>query len=267
MKEEYCIYGDGKINYFIQRFDGPTVVLLHGFCLNSTVWTSTFNYFRGKYQLLAIDLLSFGKSNLETSKMNDVVEQVHFLIEKLQINSFSILGHSMGGYIALAYAEKYSSKLTSIGLIHSHPFQDSIQKVEQRQKQITFLKRLPYQKFVKQLIPNLFIPSYRKLNTSIINNLIDECTSLSNNTIINALNLMLNRKSQDIFLLNTKIPILIVQGRQEHLISLEILKEIDRILPKETIHYIKDAGHMSFYESSDEFLTILEQFLNGNKKK
>jgi pimeloyl-ACP methyl ester carboxylesterase len=121
---------------------GPAVVFLHGYCEDSFIWQSGIKRWSKTHTCITIDLPGFGKSSLgENYTITDLGDMVAQLLGLLSIAKCTIIGHSMGGYAALAFAAEYPTLLSGVGLIHSHCFEDSEQKKANRKKSIDFINR------------------------------------------------------------------------------------------------------------------------------
>ena len=100
----------------------PVVVFVHGFCESKDIWISFSNKLSSSYRVVCLDLPGFGESvlNKDSVSMEWFADEIHQLIKLLGIYSFTFIGHSLGGYVGLAYAEKYAQHLNGLCLFHSH---------------------------------------------------------------------------------------------------------------------------------------------------
>ncbi len=117
------------------------VVLLHGFCESKALWEDFEEELSDSYRVLNIDLPGFGESQLNESNitMEWYASQINGLLEELNIEKVVIVGHSLGGYVGLAFAKLYTSKLLGLGLIHSNAFPDTEERIHSRNKTLKFL--------------------------------------------------------------------------------------------------------------------------------
>ena len=155
------------IHYSI-RGKGPCIVLLHGFLLSSSIWDELAPKLSKKNKVIIIDLPGHGKSGCmaEIHSMELMAEVINFILEKNNIGQASFIGHSMGGYISLAFTEKYESKVNALILLNSTTEKDSSEKKINRDH---FIKIIKYNQevFVKMSILALF-PADKKKNFNII---------------------------------------------------------------------------------------------------
>ena len=122
---------------------GNSVVLLHGFCETKEIWKAYEKKISENFHLVAIDLPGFGKSDLtiEENTIESFADQVFKLLQFLDITKATIIGHSLGGYIALALAEKYPKLVTGLGLFHSTALADDQARKDSRDKSLTFIEK------------------------------------------------------------------------------------------------------------------------------
>ena len=124
------------LNYEISGNGKEDLVLVHGFMENLLVWEDLENYLSKKFRLIKIDLPGHGRSEIygEVHTMELMADEVKKVAEKLKLEKFHLLGHSMGGYMALAFAEKFPETLKSLTLFFSTYYPDDEEKKEQRRK-------------------------------------------------------------------------------------------------------------------------------------
>ncbi len=126
MQKTYVSKDGATLSYYYFRKDAnPKVVLLHGFCEDHSIWKDAVNELT-ECAILTIDLPGFGGSTVVSpvsiAKMAELIMEI---IDFEQIEKCIMIGHSMGGYVALAFGEKFGERLAGMGLIHSHPYEDS----------------------------------------------------------------------------------------------------------------------------------------------
>ena len=142
---------------------GPDVVLLHGFGEDGNVWKFQEAFLTPYFRLIIPDLPGSGRSPflpMDGIPPEDIISGYADIIKKIAekeaVRHCVLLGHSMGGYIALAFAAKYEDMLAGLGLVHSTAYADSGEKKEARSKGIAFIQKHGAQEFLKQSVPNLF---------------------------------------------------------------------------------------------------------------
>lgn len=104
-------------------------MLIHGFGEDAAIWNNQTEYLKDKFQLIIPDLPGSGKSEMtDDMSMEGMAEVIHSIIRQEDIDACTVIGHSMGGYITLAFAEKYPDYLSAFGLFHSTAYADSDEK-------------------------------------------------------------------------------------------------------------------------------------------
>ncbi|HTG56780.1 MAG TPA: alpha/beta fold hydrolase, partial [Niabella sp.] len=120
---------EGKLISYLAGGEGNAVVLLHGFGVDSSAWVEQINYLQKSYRVIAPDLPGIGVSELTSNvSMEGVAAIVKEILEAEEIEQAAVIGHSLGGYIALAFAEKYPELLSGLGLFHSTAIADNDEK-------------------------------------------------------------------------------------------------------------------------------------------
>ena len=168
MQEKYISLQNTKLDYKITG-EGLPVVLIHGFAEDSSIWDNQVEYLKNDYQLIIPDLPGSGASGMINTLvsegeglgvrpigMEDYAECIKHILDEEKIGKCIMIGHSKGGYITLAFAEKYPASLISFGLFHSSAYADDDAKVEIRKKAIGFIETNGTEAFLKTSIPGLF---------------------------------------------------------------------------------------------------------------
>ena len=157
------IYKGASLNYAIHGHGQP-VVMLHGFLENSTMWLGLIESLSKSHQVICPDLLGHGKSDCigYIHTMEDMADGVYTILQHLKITKAIIIGHSMGGYVALALAEKYSNLIAGLCLLNSTANSDSSERKINRERAIEQVK-INAQRFIKISIKNLFRPKNQSI--------------------------------------------------------------------------------------------------------
>ena len=149
--------------HFFEKGQGPALLFLHGFCESGEMWRHLADSLSTQYRVLCPDLPGFGASPIThpITCLEDVAEQLEGWIDAHQIKNPIVLGHSLGGYVALALLERMGDRIQAIGLLHSTAYADDLEKKEMRNRVLTFLKKHGAAKFVSSFVPQLF-PEHRR---------------------------------------------------------------------------------------------------------
>ncbi|MCW3107681.1 MAG: alpha/beta hydrolase, partial [Segetibacter sp.] len=185
------------------------------------------------------------------------------LLETENIDNCILLGHSMGGYITLAFAESFPAKLTAFGFVHSTAFADSEDKKNTRKKGVKFLQEYGVYPFLKNSTPNLFSDSFKKEHPERVAELIEQGKNFTKEGLIQYYTAMMNRPDRTTVLEKSNVPVLFIIGSEDVAVPPEdLLKQVH--LPKVSyIHIIKDVGHMSMWEKPAELNNHLLEFIKS----
>jgi len=159
----FILYKNTKIN-FNTFGKGNTIVLLHGFLENSNMWHTLIPVLSKNHKVISIDLLGHGKTECigYVHSMELMAETVNAVLKHLKIRRSIIVGHSMGGYVALAYCELFPDAVKGICLMNSTALADSPERKYNRDRAIKAVKQ-NHKSFIKLSISNLFRPKNRTL--------------------------------------------------------------------------------------------------------
>ena len=262
--EKHLLFNNGSLTYQVKGI-GPTLVFLHGFLEDHSIW----NYFSEKlsanYQVLTVDLPGFGKSSVfsQNHEMDFMADAVNQILEKEKIRECFVVGHSMGGYVALSLAEKFPEKMEGIVLFHSHAAADDEAGKTNRSRAMEVVKK-NHKEFMNGFIPLMFAEENQKLFSEEIKNLQQLASTISAEGVVAALAGMRDRKDQTGFLEKFNGPVLFIIGKQDSRIPLEkILPQIS--VPKNCEAIILDGvGHMGFIEAREITFLALEHFIERN---
>jgi pimeloyl-ACP methyl ester carboxylesterase len=253
-------YGGNTISYQISG-KGEALLLLHGFCEDSRIWDRYSEYFSKKYTVIRPDLPGFGNSEyIGATSMEEMAQIVFEILKAENFENCLFVGHSMGGYVALAYAEQYPEALKALCLFHSHPFEDLEEKKINRKKTIDFMKKWGVAPFVKELVVHLFAMDFRSKNPEIVQKLIDRASVYSKDALIAATEAMIYRKDRAEILKKLKIPVLFIVGEFDEAIPEEFSRR-QLELNLGAIYSILPIGHMGMFEAEEVTISLLDNFI------
>lgn len=246
-------YKNVEIHYSLEG-EGLPVVLLHGFGEDSSVFENQFSFLKDHCKLIVPDLPGSGKSGILLDgeiSMNAYAECVYELLQQENITGCILLGHSMGGYITLAFAKKYPKDLLGFGLLNSTAFADTEEKKETRRKGIDFIKKNGGYQFLKTSIPNLFAAQFKEQQPQIVEALIEKGKAFSNEALIQYYEAMIKREDTTQVLKQSEMPVLFILGTEDVAAPLnDVLQQVS--LPdKAHVHILKEVGHMGMLEQPD----------------
>ncbi len=248
-----------KINYTTTGKGAP-IVFLHGFLENISMWKELVFKLSKKYQCICIDLPGHGDSEClgYIHTMEDMAKIVNAVLIQLQITTATCIGHSMGGYVALAFADIFPDAINGLVLLNSTSFPDSPERQQNRTRAINIVKKNP-KAYTSMAIANLFAEKNRSQYAQEINDIKNQASKTSLQGIIAALEGMKIRLDRRSVLAGFKKPKLIISGKLDpvlvHATHLEESTTCDtKIIPL-------DGGHMSYIENKEELLQALTNFM------
>ncbi|MFB9077708.1 alpha/beta fold hydrolase [Flavobacterium procerum] len=252
------LYKNTKISYS-DTGNGKAIVLLHGFLENKKMWTEYVNLFSEKYRVVTIDLLGHGESEClgYVHEMEDNANAVNQVLEHLKIEKATILGHSMGGYVGLAFAELYPEKIQKLVLLNSTAKEDSEEKKLNRTRAIKTVKQ-NYTGFVSLAVANLFSEKNRARLATEIEKAKSEALKTPLQGIIASLEGMKIRKDREELVRKNLFPILLILGKKDPVLNYE--ESIEQIEDTTAELASFDDGHMSHIENKEELKSVLSKF-------
>ncbi|MBP6022305.1 alpha/beta fold hydrolase [Ferruginibacter sp.] len=271
MKKKQFSYQDSNIFYRVTG-TGKPVVLLHGFGEDGDIWANQVEFLsagsgeKDHYQLIIPDLPGSGKSELITDmSIEGMAECIKALIDFEFLSSsptlrFSLIGHSMGGYIALAFAEKHSALLNSFGLVHSSAYADGEEKKEARRKSIEFIKTNGAYEFLKTAIPGLF---YQPENNKACEDLVKASKNFTAEALIAYYTAMINRPDRTAILKTFTQPILFVMGQYDKAVPFDQSMQQSHLPNQAHIHILRNSAHMGMWEEAEKTNEALLKFLEN----
>jgi pimeloyl-ACP methyl ester carboxylesterase len=256
----------GEINYKISG-EGPCVVFLHGFMESLKIWKKFEEIFAQRFRVLLIDLPGHGKSSnfSETHTMEFMAECVDAVLVFENIDKALFVGHSMGGYVALCMAELYPNKISGLCLFSSTVFEDSPERLEERQRAIKAAEAHKM-KFITSVIPNLFYDRSGRKSGKRIYKLVKIAAQQSKEGITAAIRGMMQRKNKAEVLKKAKFPVMLMGGHDDFLIPVERIEEMAKMTRHVRVLILERCGHVGFYEAKKESIEALFAFASENIK-
>lgn len=254
------LYKNTKIS-FTDSGEGTAIVLLHGFLENKKMWTDYASFFSQKHRVITIDLLGHGETDSlgYVHEMEDNANVVNAVLENLKIEKAIILGHSMGGYVALAFAELYPEKVEKVVLQNSTSKEDSKEKKTNRTRAIKAVKQ-NYINFVSLAIANLFSENNRNRLAEEIEKAKIEALKTPLQGIVASLEGMKIRKDREGLLRKNQFPVLLVLGKKDPVLNYE--ENLSQIEGTNVQLVSFEDGHMSHIENKEELKSVLVDFFN-----
>ncbi|MCX6246124.1 MAG: alpha/beta fold hydrolase [Bacteroidetes bacterium] len=260
-------FNDSKI-FFTESGKGKTIVLLHGFTETSKIWDSFRNQLKKSFRVIVIDLPGHGKSESveKIHTMELQAEVVYEVLKQRKVRKCVMVGHSMGGYVALSFAAKYPEMLKGLCLFHSHPFPDSPADKTNRNRTVKIVEQDSF-RFVAGFIPSLFPEGSRKKYAKKIAGLVKRAKEIPKEGIIAALEGMKVRKNQSAVLKSIPVPVLFIIGLKDPKAPLDRLWQMVSLPQRSECLILRNIGHMGYIEAPEETLNAVKGFARKTLKK
>lgn len=242
--------------------DGKSLILLHGFLESSQIWDKFIPLLKKQYQIICIDLFGHGKTPKfnEVHEMETMAEAVSTVMEYLKIESASLIGHSMGGYVIMAFLEKFPEKADRIMLLNSTPMADSEERKKERDENIKIVTTNK-DVFVQMAITRLFAEGNRRKFKNEIQQHIAEAKKIPAENIVATLKGMKIRKDRTAILRKFSKQKLIVAGKKDPLIPPEAIQKVAADTQAKLVSF--PCGHMSYIEEEEDIKAVLKTFIQN----
>ena len=239
------------------------LVLLHGFMNNLEIWSSYIYSYMKNLHVVAIDLPGHGNSDSygEIHTMEFMADAVKAVLDSLNIEQCVMLGHSMGGYVTLAFAEKYSFMLRGFGLISSQAMPDEPDVVQKRYQAIYFAKTNRADYIIK-FIPELFHSDNRERLSMQIKDVQDLSLDTNIDGIAAAQRGMAQRKGRLLVLKESQVPVLFIYGKEDSRIPIDYAICQASIPKLAEILLLGNVSHMPFLEERDIVKYRIKNFVD-----
>ena len=256
-----CEFRQTKVHYS-DKGKGRVIVLLHGFLESLEIFEELSGKLSKSFRVISIDLPGHGQTPSigYIHSMELMAECAKAALDSLGIRKYVVVGHSMGGYVALAFAELFPQNTAGLCLFHSTAMPDTEEKKKDRDRVAEIVKQ-DHTSFVSDLIPKLFASE----NLSLLKEEVARAKQIALSTpkegIVAALKGMKERPSRELVLKNAHCPVLFIIGKQDMILAWENLLLLTS-LPKKSYHIVLEhAGHMGFYEAPEETFITVKKFV------
>jgi pimeloyl-ACP methyl ester carboxylesterase len=251
-----------KIRYRVEG-SGTTVVLLHGYLESLDIWNGFSAGLAKKYRIVSIDLPGHGKSGIvsDVHTMEIMAEAVNGVLSEIHADRCTLIGHSMGGYVTMAFADLFYERLYGYSLFHSTPFADTKEKRQARDREIEMVDQGWKDLICKTNIPRAFAG----VNVKKLKNEVGRAIQIAEDTPDEGIKAVLQgmkmRPDRSQILLNSDIPVLVILGRQDNYIPFNEVKDKIKLNARGEIHVLDGSGHMGFIEEPLKSLELVTSFI------
>jgi pimeloyl-ACP methyl ester carboxylesterase len=247
--------------FYAKSGNGPALVLLHGFPESNNLWRKVRDQLSKSFTLIMPDFPGSGGSVLEQdTSISQMADCVAAVLDNEKTGKAVIAGHSMGGYVAFAFAAAYPQKVAGLSLIHSIPQADDEEKVKNRKRSIEIIQKGGKNAFIRGMVPNLFSAGFNQSHPAIVDEQMYLALEIDEKSLINYYQAMIDRKDQSFWLQNTSIPMQWIIGIDDNVIYYKKILEQSIKSGINFVSYYSDCGHMSMLEAPARLTTDLTEF-------
>ena len=261
-------YGIDELAYYDQGKGEQTILLIHGFGEDHAIWKNQIEFLSTHYRVIAPNLpgvhckpLALHHSQAPNIRM--YVEVLHELMHHLHIEQYYIVGHSMGGYIGLSFADYYVNHIQGLLLFHSTTYEDNEAKKTSRMKVAEFIQEWGVSKYLETATPNLFVDAFKITNPGVIQNVIESGSGISQEAKIQFVFAMRNRKAMTHLLQQHTIPVWMIAGDADLAVTIQDSLEQIKLLPSSNSLVLNNVGHMGMFEATDQVNEFIHQCIQS----
>lgn len=250
-------FRETDISYKVEG-KGKTLILMHGFLGNKELWNQLFHRWKKHFRVVSVDLPGHGRTPAigYVHDMEMIAEAIHALYAAIKIRKAYLLGHSMGGYVALAFAETYPDKLSGLILMNTTAQSDSKQRIQSRNQLIRLLKK-DKEKAIKALIPSFFEGSS---NPKAVKKYVKAALNCDVRGIIANIEGMKKRVEREIVLKFAPYHYCYIIGKEDPLLPAKQLIREAKLSENGLAYVLDDTSHMAFLEQEGRVYKLVKQF-------
>lgn len=266
MVEKFMMAGETALHICDSEKGEKCVVLLHGYLESLMVWEDFIPHLYKQLRVVTLDLPGHGISvvNGACHTMEYLADVVADLMASLGVERYTVVGHSMGGYVALAVAEKYADRLDGVVLLSSTPNPDTDEKRENRRREIELVKSGKKDLLARVAPEAGFAVVNRPRMKDYIADLTEQVHLTEEEGIVALLNGMIERKDQNEMLQQSAVRQLFILGKQDGYIPMEVAEAMVARHPQAEVAWLEESGHMGFLEQPEACAKALLKFMGIN---
>lgn len=253
MTEKFIMAGPTALHVADSETEGKCVVLLHGYLESMLVWDDFVPLLYKELRVVTLDLPGHGISVVTGDKhsMEFLADTVADALHALGIARCTLVGHSMGGYVALAFLERHPEMLDGIVLLSSTPYADTPEKAENRRREIALVQAGKKELLARVAPAAGFAEENRPRMKKYIEELAEQVFITEDEGIVALLNGMIDRPDRNELLRRTSVPVLFILGRKDNYIPVEAAEALAAAHPEARVVWLEHSGHMGFLEEPE----------------
>ncbi len=262
--EKFIMAGDTALHIADSQVGECCVVLLHGYLESMTIWDEFAYQLTPHARVIMLDLPGHGISLVkdELHSMEMLADTVSAMLEALGIERCTLVGHSMGGYVALAFAERHPEKLDGLVLLHATPNGDTEEKAADRQREIDAIVAGRKELLVRKAAARRFAEQNRKRFADAIEDCIEIALLCEDEGILAIVRGMGTRPDRNEILSKLNLPQLFIFGRHDDYIPQERADSVVARHPQAEVVWLEQSGHMGFIEEAEACAEAIIKFID-----
>lgn len=253
MVDKFIMAGQTALHICDSQVGDRCVVLLHGYLESMLVWDSFVPLLYKDVRVVTLDLPGHGISVVEgdTHTMEFLADSIADGLRTLGVERCTMVGHSMGGYVTLAFAERHADMLDGVVILSSHPYADSERKVEARKREIALVKAGKKGILAKVAPAERFAAQNRQRMRDHIEDQAEQVYITEDEGIVAIQNGMMQRKDQSEMLRGLKVRQTLIFGLHDDYIPVEMAQKVVSEQPQANVVWLENSGHMGFLEEPE----------------
>lgn len=251
--------------YYTDRGSGECIVLVHGYLETGAIFSSFAGELEKDYRLIVPDLPGHGKSGCmsRVHLMEDLADAIAAILEVEDIDRVVMAGHSMGGYVTMAFTELFPGKLRAFSLFHSTCFPDTEKKRVDRDREISLVRCGRLRQIVLLNIPRAFAEANLEAFASEVDKAQQIALENSKEGVEALLRGMKERPDRSEVLSASALPALLVGGAFDNYIPSEVYRKLFSLAPGARTLMLEKSGHMGFIEEGRKVMDALRDLINS----
>lgn len=264
--EKHITFKGIQISYS-DHGEGRCIVLLHGYLENGRIWDSFLGQFPVGYRFIVPDLPGHGESGTwgRVHSMDDLASSLKAILDIEGIRKIFLAGHSMGGYVTMAFAHLFPDYLYACALVHSTPFADSDEKRQNRDREISLVGCGKKRQIVLVNVPKAFATDNLQKMSAEVERLKHMAMKSPDEGMVALLNGMKERPDRSAVLRDLKLPLLLVGGMKDNYIPVEVFEKVVALAPSARVLRLENSGHQGFMEEPEKVVNAFTEFLETTK--
>jgi pimeloyl-ACP methyl ester carboxylesterase len=264
--ENFVLCESGKIHFY-DTGKGNAIVLIHGYLESAEIWRDLAYRLSEKYRVITIDLPGHGLSDIcgKVNTMEFLATLIKELLDKLGVGKIFLTGHSLGGYITLAFLELFPERLSGYCLFHSQPFPDTVEAIEKREREIKIVdagkKDLVYSDNITQMFAKT---NLEKFSDALIRSR-EIASRITPGGIVAVLNGMKERPSRLSLMEEGRVPCLWILGSMDNYIPCDLIQTKVHLPSNALVVILKNSGHIGFVEEESRTVEVVTEFADKLK--